>query len=184
VIFPNPRPNQPPSADAGQKVKALKQTCDDAFNYGPAATSCSHAVWYVIKALIDATVPMRVANELIKHMSTSKDWTSVTLEEGWNLANQGVVVVGGKSDTTNGHVIVIYPGDKIPGGGYEYQAKNKITGKMETLTMRSHGLFPRCLSRTMGSWPGGTSKGDKNVFDPWGNDVFFGLVKYWTMNKP
>ena len=172
------------AVDGGQKAKALKQACDEAFNYAPAARSCSHAVWYVVKTLIDASAPMRPANELITHMSTSKDWSPVTLEEGWKLANQGVVVVGGKSEINNGHVIGIYPGDKIPGGGYQYEAKNKITGKIETLTMRSHGVLPRCLSRTMGSWPGGTSKGEKNVFDPWGNDAAFSLVKYWTLNKP
>jgi len=49
--------------------------------------------------------------------------------------------------------------------------------------MRSHGMRPRCLSRTMGSWPGGTSKGDKNVFDPWGNDTAFNQVKYYATKK-
>ena len=170
--------------DSSEKAKALKKACDEAFNYPPAAKSCSHAVWYVIKTLLDASAPMRAANDLLAYMSTSTDWCSVTLEEGWKLANQGVVVVGGKSEIANGHVIVIYPGDKIPGGGYKYQIKNKITGKIETLTMRSHGTLPRCLSRTMGSWSGGTSKGDRNVFDPWGNDTVFRQVKYWTMNKP
>lgn len=46
--------------------------------------------------------------------------------------------------------------------------------------MRSHGDYPRCMSRAMGSWPGGVSNGDKTVFDPFGNDKKFALVKYWT----
>ena len=178
-------PSAPASANADREQQAraaLKQACDEAFAYGPAAKSCSHAVWYVIQKLVDAKAPLRTANDLIAYMTTN--WTSVALEDGWNLANKGVVVVGGKPEGDHGHVIVIYPGDKVAGGGYEYAVKNKITGKMETVTMRSHGIRPRCLSRTMGSWPGGTSKGDKNVFDPWGNDAAFVQVKFWTPKKP
>jgi hypothetical protein len=184
VSLPNlPGPSAAADADREQKARtALKQTCDEAFTYAPAAKSCSHAVWYVIQKLVDPNAAFRTANDLITYMTTN--WTRVTLEDGWTLANKGVVVVGGKREADNGHVIVIYPGEKVAGGGYQYSAKNKLTGLMETLTMRSHGMKPRCLSRSMDSWPGGTSKGEKNVFDPWGHDTAFAQVKFWTPKKP
>ena len=173
-----------PNSDNIKKADALTAACDEAYTYGPAATSCSHAVWYVIQKLINKQETFRKANELIDYMIASKDWREVTLEYGWKLANEGKVVVGGKKDSPNGHVIVIYPGTKIGGGGYKYNFKNKITGKLEQLVMRSHGLLPRCLSRSMGAWPGSLSKGDKSVFDPWGNDIAFKQVKFWTADKP
>jgi hypothetical protein len=184
MINPNPPgPFASTDVDRDEKARAaLKQACDEAFVYAPAAHSCSHAVWYVIQKLVDAKAPLRTANDLLTYLT--KNWQSVSLEDGWKLANKGAVVVGGKREAANGHVIVIYPGDKVAGGGYPYQTKNKITGKMETVMMRSHGIRPRCLSRTMGAWPGGTSKGEKNVFDPWGNDLAFGQVRFWTPKQP
>ena len=167
-----------------KKIDQLQRACDEAYDYPPAAKSCSHAVWYTIQKLINPQEPLRTANDLIAYMIASKDWRTVSVEDAWKLANEGKVVVGGKIDTPNGHVIVVYPGTKVPGGGYQYSFKNKMTGKVEQLTMRSHGLLPRCLSRSMGSWPGGLSKGDKNVFDPWGNDTAVAQVKFWTMDKP
>jgi hypothetical protein len=168
--------------DNKKKVEALQRACEDAFNKPEAASSCSHAVWYVIRALINPDEPFRKANQLIDHMTSA--WTEVPLNAGWKLANQGVVVVGGKPGPSNGHVIVIYPGDKISSGGYNIQTTDKRTKKKITMKMPSHGDYPRCMSRSMGSWPGGTSNGTLTVFDPWGNDEVFATVKYWTMNKP
>lgn len=172
------------AAEADAAVKALKDACDEAYVYEPAAKSCSHAVWYVLKKLVDKDEPWRGANELLKYMAGSSLWRKVTVDEAGTLANQGTVVVGGKSDTPNGHVIVVYPGKRILGGGYKYTYRNKKTGKDEEATMKSHGLLPPCLSRSIGKWPGGVSKGDKNVFDPWGNDATFKKVEFWTADKP
>jgi hypothetical protein len=172
-----------PAADT-KKVEELKKACDEAYSYAPAANSCSHAVWYVIQKLINPQERLRTANDLIDYMVASKDWREVTVDEGWQLANEGKVVVGGREDTPNGHVIIIYPGGKIPGGGYKYNFTNKRTGKVQQLIMHSHGNYPRCLSRSMGQWPGGVSKGDKNVFDPWGSEEAFKEVRFWTMGKP
>ena len=87
-------------------------------------------------------------------------------------------MVGGKKEAVHGHVIIVYPGPPIPGGGYQFQGSNG------TSIMRSHGLRPPCLSTSIGSWPGAMSCGDKNVFDPWGNDASFAQVKFWTLGQP
>jgi hypothetical protein len=175
----------PTTPEKTQKVNALKETCDKAYDYGPAQESCSHAAWYVIQQLVNKLEPYRKANELIDYMSGPNDWHEVGIEEGWKLANEGKVVIGGRKDSPNGHVIVIYPGTKIPGGGYMYSRTNRQTGKVEQKVMRSHGMLPRCLSRTHeGGWPGGLSDGDKNVFDPFGTDDHFKQVRFWTMDKP
>ena len=183
LIQPFPKDTDTPGDVYAKKVARLKKVCDEAYEWPDAAKACNKAVYYVITHLIDEKFPLRTAKGLIEDMKKGAPWKEVTLEEGWKLANQGIVVVGGKTGDNNGHVVVIYPGDKTRGGGYEYQQKDK-TGKLRKYTMRSHGLFPRCLSRSSSSWPGGVSKGDKNVFDPWGKDDVFKQVKYWTMNKP
>jgi hypothetical protein len=172
------------SVQNAKKADDLKKACDEAYDYGPAAKSCSHAVWYVVQKLVNSKEPLRTANDLIDYMTFSNDWREVNVDDAWKLANEGKVVVGGKKDDPNGHVIVIYPGTKIGGGGYKYNYTNKMTAKKEQLVMRSHGMLPRCLSRSMGQWPGAVSKGDKTVFDPWGNDAAFKQVKFWTIDKP
>jgi len=104
----------------------------------------------------------------------------VTLDDGYAAANAGAVVVGGKKETGHGHVILIYPGDKIMNGGYQYfWAKGK-----KYLTLPGKALYPRCLSTSLGSWPGALSCGDKTVWDPWGNDEKFKLVSFWTPKWP
>jgi hypothetical protein len=171
-------------SDNAKKADDLKKACDESFSYAPAAKSCSHAVWYVVQKLINSKEPLRTANDWIDYMTQSDSWRQVTADEGWKLANQGKVVIGGRKENPNGHVIVIYPGTKIGGGGYKYPYKNKITGKMEELVMGPHGMLPRALSRSMGAWPGAVSDGEKSVYDPWANEVAFAQVKFWTMDKP
>lgn len=45
--------------------------------------------------------------------------------------------------------------------------------------MSRTGLYPLAMSTSVGSWPGAMSKGDKTVWDPWGNDDRFAEVKFW-----
>jgi len=152
---------------------ALKKACDEAYLKGTG--SCSNAVWEVIKSMSNAQEPYRVANVLMDHMSAN--WKTVELEEGYNLANQGIVVVGGtKVEQGNGHVIVIYPGAKKLNGGYMYFYKK---GNKD-LMLNGTKLYPLCLSTSMGKWPGANSNGDKTVWDPWGSDKGFEGVKFFT----
>ena len=150
----------------------LKVACDHAYEKNPG--SCSHSVWDVIKACANPTETYRQANQLIDHMTAN--WTEVTLDKGHELAQKGTVVVGGLKGAANGHVIVIYPGDKIDSGGYEYLYKKQN----KNLTMPSHGKYPPAMSTSLGSWPGAMSDGDKTVWDPWANDITFKDVKFWT----
>lgn len=152
---------------------ALKKACDDAYLAGTG--SCSNAVWEVIKAMINPAEPYRMANPLIDYMATN--WKLVELEDGYNLANKGVVVVGGaKVENGNGHVIVIYPGAKKLNGGYMYHYKKAD----KDLILQGTKLYPLCLSTSMGKWPGANSSGDKTVWDPWGSDSGFAAVRFYT----
>ncbi len=87
-------------------------------------------------------------------------------------------MVGGKKELTNGHVVVIYPGPKKTSGGYP------ITFDGKTITARSHGIFPLAMSTSLGSWVGAMSDGTKTVWDAWGKDANFALVKFWTPKTP
>ena len=155
----------------------LKAACDAAYDAN--LKSCSNAVWDVIKAIWKKDEPFRAANQLIKEMTTN--WSEVDIEHGYSLANLGKVVVGGKTATPNGHVVVIYPGSKILNGGYQYYwAKGK-----KYLTLTGTDLYPRALSTSISfgranAWPGTMSKGDKTVWDPWGSDDAFEDVSFWT----
>lgn len=155
----------------------LKATCDTAYDQNK--ESCSHAVWHVIKTLVNAKEPYRQANELINYMQAG-GWSSVTLEDGYATANQGLVVVGGLKADKHGHVIVIYPGSKKLNGGYQY--KSKKTGKLEML--KGKAQYPLCLSTSSGQWPGAKSRGTLTVWDPWGNDAVFAKVRFWTPGLP
>jgi hypothetical protein len=151
----------------------LKVACQNAYEQYP--DSCSHAVWSVIRARVDNGAEHRQANKMIDWLSAS--WDAVTLEKGFEAACKGRVVVGGLKGEPNGHVIVIFPGDKLESGGYSYYDKKR----KKDLTLRSHGKFPPCLSTSIGSWPGAKSNGDKTVWDPWANDaVFKDKVGFWT----
>ena len=85
-------------------------------------------------------------------------------------------MVGGANASPNGHVIVIYPGDKKGNGGYSYFWKKGNKNLILTAT----GIYARCMSTSMGSWPGAQSRGDKTVWDPWGSDDKFDDVEFWT----
>lgn len=151
-------------------ISKLKAACDAAYTKNPG--SCSNSVWDVIRAIVDPNQPYMKANDLIDWLAAN--WKEVDLDAGAELARKGVVVVGGLKATTNGHVIVIYPGANIDSGGYEYSYK----GKPQTL--RSHGKYPPAMSTSLGAWPGAMSDGDKTVWDPWGTDAAFAKVKFWT----
>jgi len=153
-------------------VEKLKAACNCAYEMNP--DSCSHAVWGVIRGLVNPDEPYRQANELIGYLS--ENWKEVSLDDAWTLAGTGTVVAGGLSAVPNGHVIVVYPGPKKFPGGYQYYwAKGK-----KMLTMRGNAEYPLCLSTSIGSWPGAMSKGDKTVWDPWANDEVFKKVTFWS----
>lgn len=160
-------------------VSNLKQACDDA--YAKYSNSCSHAVWFIVTTILDSKFSWLDANHLVDFLGASAYWKDVSVDEGWRLAQQGVVVIGGlKKSGGHGHVIVIYPGDKKTSGGYAYTYRDKKTGRDKTEILRSHGVYPRALSTSIGSWPGAKSRGDKTVWDPWASDEIFSDVGFWT----
>lgn len=162
--------------DIAAAVTALTKACNEAFDDPAAKKSCSHAVWCVLKDRIDPDFKYRQANDLVRFLNneTSK-WRPVDLETAHSLAYNGVVVVGGAAATSgSGHVIVVYPGTKIPRGGYNFVKNGKVQ------KVASKGLYPRALSTSIGSWPGAISDGEKTVWDPWGNDEAFKKVAFWT----
>lgn len=160
-------------------VQALKKACDDA--YAKHNNSCSHAVWYIITQVAEPAFQWNDANGLIDYWIASSGWKEVSLDDGWQLAQKGIVVCGGLKKTGgHGHVIAIYPGEKKASGGYLYTYTDKKTGKLLTDTMRSHGNYPRALSTSIGTWPGAKSMGDKTVWDPWASDDVFADVDFWT----
>ena len=159
-------------ADTDDAAAALKAACDSAYDANK--DSCSHAVMAVIHAVLDASMQHRDANSLIDYMTTS--WSEVSLDDGFYIANLGHVVVGGKKEAGHGHVIVIYPGDKILNGGYQYY----WTAGKKNLTLPGTKQYPRCMSTSIGSWPGALSKGEKTVWDPWAKDEVFAKVCFWA----
>src|SRR5690349_21749084 len=100
-------------------TERLKAACDAAYEANK--NSCSHAVMAVIHDVYDPDMPHKDANGLVDYLNVS--WSELSLDDGYYLANLGYVVVGGKKETGHGHVIVIYPGDKIKNGGYQYYWK-------------------------------------------------------------
>ncbi len=149
----------------------LKDLCDQAYDDNP--HSCSHAVWQVIRHFRPEQT-WKNANALIDEISSSEAWREVAIGELSHLANQGILVVGGKKESGHGHVVVVYPGPEKRDGGFYY--KDKVTG--DQVLAKAHGMFARSMSTSMGSWPGAKSRGDKTVYDAWGSRKFYD-VKFW-----
>jgi len=153
----------------GNASLKLNNACQTAFLTYP--SSCSHAVWYVIKQYKSKQEWMS-ANDLVDHLDKSSDWKEVELSELSRLASDGVLVVGGAKENGHGHVIVVYPGQSKQSGGFSYEKNG------EDKIARSHGEYPLAMSTSSGRWPGAKSNGDKTVFDAWGA-VKFKPVRFW-----
>lgn len=164
----------PAAADSSnQSVSKLKNACDAAYALYP--NSCSHSVWHVIRQYLPNQAWMD-ANALVEHLRGQAQWKVVPAGQVGRLAREGVLVVGGKTESgTNGHVIVVYPGGDIPAGGYSYTRN----GRAETL--RTRGSYAPAMSTSKGSWPGARSRGDKTIWDPWANDAKFAQVMFWKL---
>ena len=120
-------------AETAQSVSKLKQACDAAYALYP--NSCSHAVWHVIKQYLPNQAWMS-ANALVEHMRGQAHWKIVPAGQVGRLAREGVLVVGGKSEATNGHVIVVYPGPDTTAGGYSYTRDGKA---LRARDLKAHG---------------------------------------------
>lgn len=159
-----------------EALAKLKQACDQAYDMHP--HSYSHAVWQVIQQYLSKQ-PWMDANALMAHVQGQKHWKMVAVSEIGRWAREGELVIGGKTESSNGHVIVVYPGPDKPAGGYAYTKDNKQQ------SLRTRGNYAPALSTSLGSWPGAMSKGDKTVWDPWANDAKFGQVTFWKLElKP
>lgn len=118
----------------------LKKACDDAHKKYPG--SCSHAVWFVRTELIDSSAQYRKANQLIDELSTASDWEEVSVDDGWVLAQQGILVIGGlKKVGDHGHVIIIHARCRLrAASGQAQRAKATrpfgIRGQMTTSSTR------------------------------------------------
>ena len=160
-------------------AKKLKSAADEAYTLHP--KSCSHAVVHVMKKYIPGQ-EFANANDLLLHLELNPRWLRVTVGELEKYANEGALTVGGLAELPNGHVVVVYPGKAKMAGGYTY--KNKKTGKIETVGPR--GPYALVMSTSMSAqpdpWPGSMSKGDKTVWDPWGNNEKFSKVVFWRFD--
>lgn len=153
-------------------VEKLKNAADEAYNLYP--NSCSHAVWHVVKQYIPDQAYI-TANMLLTQLVCDPRWKQVNVGELEKLANEGVLIVGGLAETPNGHVVVVYPGKAKMAGGYAFTKAGKVQ------FVQARGPYALVMSRSMGSWPGAMSKGDKTVRDPW-SEAKFADVKFWRFD--
>ncbi|UXH80613.1 hypothetical protein [Roseateles amylovorans] len=161
------------SAPQQDAVDKLKTAAAEAVSKYPA--SCSHAAWHVIKAFVPDQ-PYRTANDLVNALDQDRRWKSVPVAELAERASRGELIVGGLKTNPNGHVIVVYPGQPKPAGGYAYTSGGR------SQTMRSRGMYARAMSTSLGGWAGAKSNGDKTVWDSWANDAKFAEVKFWRLD--
>lgn len=103
-----------------EDARRLATTCDEAFDLYP--HDCSHAVWHVIKSY-NPGQPYMQANALMSDVARSPEWKEVSLHYLSRLASQGILIVGGLQAQEHGHVIVVYPGQDKPKGGYFFIKK-------------------------------------------------------------
>lgn len=152
----------------------LKSACTAGRTKFPA--DCSGAVKHIAFQLGSA-LPSLNANQLVDYFNEAKNgWTVVDETRAQTLADAGNLVIAGKRDSPNGHLVVVYPGGKKASGGYAYT--DKKSGK--SMMAANHGQYPRACSSSLGGWPGAVSEGDKTVFDSWGSATNYVGVRYWS----
>jgi hypothetical protein len=136
--------------------------------------NCSGAVKAIAKDW-GCPLPEKDANGLIDFFNTaSSGWRAVSADDAQKLADMEWLVIAGKKDSPNGHVVAVMPGGQKASGGYSYTTDGKKA------TAANHGNYPRACSTAMGSWPGAVSNGEKTVFDAWGGVENYRGVKYWA----
>lgn len=136
-------------------VARLIETCNDA--YDRFTSYCNQSTHHVLSTLVDPSWPLELADAMINRI-VAANWQVVNDATAIQLANQGIVVVAGLAAGSNGHVVIVYPGDGKPAGGFECNG---------TLYPPVGGPFPRSMSTSISSWCGTRSRGDKTIRDAW-----------------
>ena len=103
-------------------TEKLKNATNQAYNLNP--KSCSHAVWPVIKQYLPDQ-PYNMANALLLQLECDPRWVQINVTEVADLANEGTLIVGGLAEAKNGDVIVVYPGNSKPAGGFTFVKDGK-----------------------------------------------------------
>lgn len=97
----------------------LKQICSRAVALYPG--NCSGAVKFIAREMGYA-VPEVQANGLIDFFdSPQNNWSVVNEMEAQKAADSGRLVIGGKRDQPNGHVVAVVSGGEVPSGGYSFK---------------------------------------------------------------
>ncbi len=133
----------------------LKDACDYAYNNFQ--KYCNQSVHSVIVTLVDPAWPLELADDMINRI-VAKGWIQVPYLDAADFANDGKVVVAGLRGGENGHVVVVYPGDMKPMGGFECNGVSYPA---------LGGPFPLSMSTSVSKWCGTHSKGDKTIRDAW-----------------
>jgi hypothetical protein len=155
-------PQESPSSNpAAKRLAAVAHIAFDTYSH-----DCSHSIWFVLKQMVDPNQSYMMADQLMKAIKAPRSgWRRVDLREASELANQGVVVLGGLEKTGHGHVVVVMPGPWHAAGGFS--------------GLPEQGSYPPSMSGSMSSWPGARSRGERTVRDPWGA-ADWPNVTFWT----
>ena len=155
-------------------VSKLKAAADAAYDKNP--DSCSNAVWDVLRGRGGHEDPL-------PHGQRAGRLHGGELGRGQrrqgHRTRQPGRRGGGRKEggRQRPRPSIRLPGTAQNSGGYAVAAKD---GKSRV--QRSHGKYPPAMSTSINKrWPGAMSRaGDKTVWDPWGDDAQFALVKFWT----
>jgi hypothetical protein len=159
----NAGPAAPPTPQnpAAQRLADVARIAYDTYSH-----DCSHSIWFVLKQIVDPNQPYMVADQLMASVKRpGSGWRQVQLAEASDLANRGVVVLGGLEKKGHGHVVVVMPGPWHAAGGFS--------------GLPEQGSYPPSMSGSMSSWQGARSRGERTVRDPWGAGDW-PQVTFWT----
>src|ERR1700743_1457403 len=120
-------------------AKNLNNIC--VLAYAKNIGNCSGAVRMIAREM-GYELPVVPANQLIDYFENPVNkWRVINETEAQTAADANKLVVAGKKENPNGHVVVVMPGGKIFNGGYSYTDK---FGKAQKAA--SDGLYPRSCS--------------------------------------
>lgn len=135
-------------------TKDLGSACSSAYAMFPG--NCSGEVREIARRM-GYVLPEGNANFLIDYLSISPEWQSVDEVTAIERAGRQILVIAGKKESRNGHVVVVLPGEaRMP-----WLSTVKYPGS-------KHNPSPVACSTSMRNREGARSRGEKTVVDAWG----------------
>ncbi len=105
------------AAEVTQAAENAVETITE--EYGSSSAQCNRGVNEAFTEITESEqLKGKTANEIVSHMESSDEFEEVELKDVQDEANEGEIVIAGKTGTKHGHVAMAVPGDEVTSGSW------------------------------------------------------------------